>query len=89
MAVGFAIAQLLGDVKPQWMVRSIGILLILTGGAIHILGFWSYRETFQKLDKVGVRGISIWFIGLITLALVLSAAIGLALIFLGPARGGS
>ncbi len=89
MAVGFAIAQLLGDVQPQWMVRTIGTILILTGGAIHGIGFWGYRKTLQKLEQEGVRGISIWFIGLITLALVLSAGIGLVLILLGPSTGSS
>jgi putative membrane protein len=81
VAAGLAIARLLDSVDYPWVARTLGALLILTGGAIFVLGFASYRNALQQLADEGVRGTPLWIMGALTLALVLSALLALLLIF--------
>lgn len=82
VAAGLGIARLIEVADATWIVRAIGGILIATGGAIFVLGFLSYRKALQKLAEEGVRGMSIWTIGVLTGGLLLSAALALVLIFL-------
>lgn len=82
IAVGFAAAQLLGDLQPQWLVSLASTALILLGiGAVGI-GFWSYRATLLALERDGIRGLSTWVVGALAVGLVLVALTGLALVYL-------
>jgi putative membrane protein len=84
MAAGLAIARLLGSVESPWIARTVGALLIFTGGAIFVLGFLSYRKALRKLAEEGIRGTSIWIIAAVTLALMFSAVLALFLVFEAP-----
>jgi putative membrane protein len=75
VAVGFGTAELLGDVEPQWVVKTAASLLIIAGIVIFRIGFTGYSDTFRKLRKEGVQGISPWIIGAVTLAMFLGAAL--------------
>jgi putative membrane protein len=75
VAVGFGTAELLGDIDPQWVVKTAAALLIVAGGVIFILGFTGYSDTFRKLQKEGVQGISPWIIGGVTLAMLLGSGL--------------
>jgi putative membrane protein len=81
MAAGLAISRLLGTVDSPWIARMLGALLILTGGAIYVLGFVSYRKALRQLAERGIEGTASWVIGIITLALMTSSALALLLIF--------
>jgi len=81
MAVGLAIAHLLGSTDNPWIARTVGVLMILTGGLIFVISFISYRKALQKLAEKGIRGTSIWVIRLITAFLILSAMLAIVLIF--------
>lgn len=82
IAVGFAVAQLLRDFEPQWLVMIISGVLVLTGMIVLALGYLSYRKTFRELLQEGVRGLPVWIIGGITLLLILSGVAGLILLLL-------
>ena len=73
VAVGFAAAEFLGDLQPQWLVKVAASLLVLAGAVIFVVGFFGYGDTFKKLQKEGVQGVSPWIIGAITLAMLLGA----------------
>lgn len=81
IAAGIGIARLLKSVESQWIASTLGILLISTGGMIFLLGFLSYRKALKKLEEQGVRGTSLWIIGLITLFLLACTILALFLIF--------
>jgi putative membrane protein len=81
MAAGLGIARLLSDVDSLWIARALGAVLILTGGVVFSVGFFSYRRALIKLAEEGIRSTSIWLIGVITLAMVLGSALALILIF--------
>ena len=80
IAVGFGVAELLGDLEPRWLVQLAAALLILAGGAMHVVGFVEYRKTFLKLREEGVQGVSPWIIGGVTGGLLLCAAILLVVV---------
>lgn len=82
VATGFALAKLLSTTHPQWLVRALCLVFVLTGGTIFALGFFSYRKMLRRMEEEGARGIPVWFIGALTLALMVGVGIGLSLILL-------
>jgi putative membrane protein len=81
MAAGLGISRFLGSVESPWLARTLGTVLILTGGVIYVLGFLSYRKALKKLAEVGVRGAPLWIIGVITFALMFTTVLALLLIY--------
>jgi putative membrane protein len=75
VAVGFGAAEFLGDLEPQWLVKTASALLVVAGAVIFVIGFFGYRSTFHKLLEEGVQGVAPWIIGGITLAMVLGAGL--------------
>jgi putative membrane protein len=82
IAAGLGATRLLQEVEPLWLVSALGGLLVLMGASALALGFWSYHKTLQRLGEEGRRGLPAWVLGLFTLGLLASAAIGLALILM-------
>lgn len=81
MAVGLGIARLLSSAEWPWLARTLGAILILTGGIVFAVGFISYRRALIKLSEEGIRNTSAWLIGVITLAMGLGSVLALILIF--------
>jgi putative membrane protein len=82
MAAGVGIAWLLSAVQPTWITRTIGVLPVLAGGGAYGAGLWRY---VQASDAMESRGLEMMpkevTVGLIV-ALVLSAALAFALLFI-------
>jgi putative membrane protein len=83
MALGFAAVRLFEEVHPRWVIQAISATLILVGGSIHGFGFWSYRSTFKDMQQAGVSTMPLWFVGLITVALLVCAGAGVWVIVRG------
>jgi putative membrane protein len=81
VAAGLATARLLDSVDFPWIARTVGIILTVTGALIFALGYLSYRKSLIKIADKGVRGWPLWIKLLITIALILSTALCLLLIF--------
>jgi putative membrane protein len=79
-AVGFGVAELLGELGPPWLASSIGVALILTGAAIVVIGFHNYRRALDKLEAHGVRGIPVWAMGAVAFLTALVGIAGVALV---------
>lgn len=69
------------DVGPIGRCRAMGVILIVLGGTIFALGFRTYHELSQELKEEEIESTSVWFLGLMTLMLLLAAAFALILIF--------
>ena len=82
LIAGVGIAEFLTKVDPEWIARFLGILLIITGGSIFIVGFFSYRNALKKLSQQGIRSNSIWVVLAITLALMGSAGLAFFIILM-------
>ena len=81
VAGGLATARLLTSIEPAWLVRAMGVILIVLGGTIFALGFRTYREMSQDLKEEEIESTSVWFLGLMTLVLLLAAAVALVMVF--------
>ena len=81
MAAGLAISRLLASTDTPWLARTLGAVLIVTGAALYVVGFLSYRKALRSLAREGVHGTSLWVMGAITLALMVSSTLALLLIF--------
>jgi putative membrane protein len=81
VAAGLGIARLLQSVNAQWIAKTLGILFIAAGAIVFVVGFSTYYKTFQKMDKQDVNGASIWFIGIISFALLGAAILAIVLLF--------
>ena len=81
VAGGLGMARLLTSIEPGWLVRAMGVILIVLGGTIFALGFRTYHELSQELKEEEIESTSVWFLGLMTLMLLLAAAFALILIF--------
>jgi putative membrane protein len=79
-AVGFAVAELLGEVGPPWLALAIGVALILAGAAVVAIGFLNYRRALDQLEQHGVRGLPVWAMGTVAAILVLVGIAGVALV---------
>lgn len=82
LATGFAIAKLMADSGPTWMIRSLGILFITAGGVMFALAFWAYRGALQQMQRPNQGGIPIWIVGILTFTMLVGAATGLAFILI-------
>jgi putative membrane protein len=79
-AVGFGVAELLGDMGAPWLASTIGVALILSGAAIIGIGFMNYRRALDRLRQQGVRGLPVWALGALAAVLVLIGIAGVALV---------
>jgi putative membrane protein len=81
VAGGLATARLLTSIEPGWLVRSMGVILIVLGGTVFALGFRTYREMSKEMKEEEIEATSVWFPGLMTLMLLLAGAFALILVF--------
>ena len=81
VAGGLATARLLTSIEPGWLVRAMGVILIVLGGTIFALGFRTYRELSKEMKEEEIESTSVWFLGLMTLMLLLAAVFALILVF--------
>ena len=77
---GIAVAKLLPDLHPAWLVRTLGTLLIVGGGFTSVFGFRTVHEVITKLHEEGVKEPR-WIIT--TTSLLLLVTVILALLIVG------
>jgi putative membrane protein len=80
MAVGFGVAELLGELGPAWLASTIGVALVLSGGTIVAIGFLNYRRALHELASHGVRGFPAWAMGVLAFVMISVAIAGAVLI---------
>jgi putative membrane protein len=82
LATGLAIAKLMTESGPGWLIGTLGTLFIVVGGVLFGLAFEAYYRTVRRRGASPTTGVPIWVLAIITLALLVGAAVGLALVFL-------
>ncbi len=80
IATGLGIVKLLPDAEPEWIVQSLGIILVAVGGFAFAFGFWGYKRGSHYWNNARPRAVPLWLIGLFSLMLVLGSVLALALI---------
>jgi len=80
VAAGLGIAGLLENLGPHQVILTIATILVLVGAAIYVLALWRYLQGYRRLRQEGERVASLYVIGGLIAALVVTAALSLALL---------
>jgi len=64
------------------MMQLIGILFIGGGAMVFVMGYKSYHNVMKKLEEQGFKGIPSFFMGVLTIMMLLGTVLGLTLVFL-------
>ena len=80
VAAGLGIAGLLEDLGPPRIILTVATILVLVGSAIYVLALWRYVEGYRQLRQEGERVASLFVVGGLIVALIVSAALALALL---------
>ncbi len=77
---GLGISRFLGAGNYSWIAPAIGASLILVGGGIYMLAFWSYRQAYHKMRIMDFARIPLWLLSIIVVVLLLSALLSFLLL---------
>lgn len=79
---GLFIARFLGEGDKSPVVTAIGIILILSSMGFYVLGYFRYKEDYERLKgKEAKRSMPKWIMFGTILALIFSAVLSLGLIY--------
>ena len=76
---GIGVAKLLPDLHPTWLVRTLGVLLIVGGGYLSVFGFRTVHDVVTKLRENGVKEPR-WIINMTSLLLLVTAILALLMV---------
>lgn len=79
IGVGLGVAELLPRVDGELVASTIGVLLILLGGAMAVLGWRRYHRVSSELEATGFDIHPVWMVHTIVIGLGVASA--LAIIF--------
>ncbi len=54
---GLGVVKLLPGLRPEWLGKAIGLLLVFSSALVFILGFRTYYIVLKKLEKEGFKGL--------------------------------
>ena len=70
---GLGVVKLLPGLRPEWLGKSIGLLLVFSSALVFILGFRTYYITLKKLEKEGFKGLPAKTMGTLAFCFLLVA----------------
>ena len=76
---GIAVGKLLPDLHPDWLARTVGILMIVGGGVMAIMGSRMTHDLISKLHAEGVKEPR-WFVTTTTLLLLVTSVVALLVV---------
>ncbi|QDU80527.1 hypothetical protein Pla110_22580 [Polystyrenella longa] len=83
-ATGFAIAKLMTEAEPFWLVRLLASIFVIAGALMFLLAFWAYRDAINKLQEGHSISIPQWVLAILSMTLFATACAGLYLIEVNP-----
>jgi putative membrane protein len=79
---GLGLVKLLPGLRPEWMGKAIGLLLVFSSALIFVLGFRTYYIVLKKLEKEGFKGMSTKIIGTLAFCFLLVAILAFVIILM-------
>ncbi len=79
---GLGIVKLLPDLRPEWIGKSIGLLLVLSSALAFILGFRTYYIVLKKLEEEGFKGLPIKTMGTLAFCFLLFAILAFVIVLM-------
>ena len=81
LATGVGIVKLIPNAQPEWIVQTLGSILVVVGGLAFVFAFYGYRNGSRHWQQAKPRAVPLWLVGLVSLLLLVSTGLALALIF--------
>lgn len=81
IGAGLALTQLLGELQPKWLLRTLVLGLVALGALALLFGARSYRRSARDLEATGEHSLPVWWIGTFAAVLVGLALAGLVLVW--------
>lgn len=79
---GLGIVKLLPDLRPEWIGKATGLLLILSSALAFILGFRTYYIVLKKLEKEGFKGLPAKTMGILAFCFLLIAILAFVIVLM-------
>ncbi|MBA4147743.1 MAG: DUF202 domain-containing protein [Verrucomicrobia bacterium] len=79
-ATGLGFGQLLRELDPAWVVKTMAGIMVIAAVATFVLGSWRHTKATKELEYSGMKRTPLWSLALITLALIVASALGLFLV---------
>ncbi len=79
---GLGVVKLLPGLRPEWLGKSIGLLLVFSSALVFILGFRTYYITLKKLEKEGFKGLPAKTMGTLAFCFLLVAILAFVIILM-------
>ena len=80
-AAGLGIQKLLGSTSSPWLARTVGAIFIFAGAVSYVVALWRYVNLDRAMKEEGMLVTPVWIFGLVTLALLASAALAFLLLW--------
>ena len=84
-AIGLAVAlvKLVTGSDEAWLVRSLALLFLFVGAMVCVIGVRRYADVVRKMEAEGHPPLPMFVPRVLSVALVASALIGLAVVLVG------
>lgn len=82
MAGGFVVAKVAEDGHPAGLAEAAGIVLVVTGAAVQMAGYWEYRQVASQMKAEGQHGMPGWLILVLSIGVLFAAGAMVILLLL-------
>lgn len=78
LASGLALEKFFAGALPEWILRSIAVILVLFSLCAFVLAIWHYTHLGLKLQEADIRQLPLRSLAVLTAALCLASLLALA-----------
>lgn len=77
---GLGIVKFLDSEGPRWLMRTMGMLLVMTGQLSYLIAYWRYKGIRKKLCNKNVEMTPSWILIPLSLSLLVMSVVSIAVI---------
>jgi len=81
IATGLGIVRFLDIGAPRWIMRILGLMLVITGELCYIFAYWRYNKISKKLTYETLDITPVWVITFLSISLFIMTVVAVLVIF--------
>ncbi len=83
VSAGLGILAFLRESDPRILIRTMGILLVITGEVSYIFAYWRFKKVLHRLKDAGMDVTPFWLLFVLTTLIFSLTIVGLIVILIG------
>ncbi len=83
IATGLGIVRFLEVGAPKWIMRILGLMLVITGELCYVFAYWRYNKISKKLAYKSIQGTPVWVLAFLFISLFIMTSVAILVIFTG------